>query len=428
MEKQKTDKHIVKDMGVLYYESSAHLKHHRKKKAIHFSKAQKNKDRYGLVETPSSYKNRIGRGDYNPKRWEDFKYDQMKEKESKKAQETEQTIKQKLKEIDKTGPTAIDMMKDYAKKEKNFDYGPSEAQLKKNDKEMAEDLKEVAKRNRKAGIYSLPAKEEKVDLDPKVEYEKKMPDKFDIIIPDAKAFKNWLDANEDINDEPYIVVQKDGLEIIAMNPSAITMIHSKYPSKYMEKWDATPGIMDVNLSWLKNQIGKVEKDESIKLVKEGNDKLKITLYKPDGATREIQMPLSQNNELRTQQEPNGMELEDNKMAHFEIQAHQLKDMAQQAHKLGKDYIYFATKDGELKIYYKNKDNEEKTETSYPMSIEGKKDQEPTGFNAEYIRNMFKGAGKDTKVHISLAHNIPMKLEYVNYGQEYRYWIAPYIED
>lgn len=239
---------------------------------------------------------------------------------------------------------------------------------------------------------------------------------------DLKKFVQSVNYVKGREAEGNLQVRKDGLTLMRMDPSSISMVTADMPSKAFPIYDVKKeGKLGLDLDALKQAVKDVKKDERAELVQEG-DNLKVKIIgQYDTANdkaniRETVLPLL-DIPKSVEKEPK-LEL----AAHAEVNAKKLKDSLSRAEEVS-SYAKLTLKDNTLMITAKGDDKEFKEE--YVVKGQG---EAYARYNIEFLRGFLKATNKDTTVNLDMKTQEPLKLEYHLADQNARYWLAPYMED
>lgn len=223
-------------------------------------------------------------------------------------------------------------------------------------------------------------------------------------------------------DEGNIQVRKDGISVMLMDRSSISMVTMGIPSRAFPRYDVKKeGKLGLDFQALKEAVKDLQKNDKVRLEQEGNNlKLKVIgpydnmADKPN--IREVLLPL-RDVPKQVEKEPK-IDLN----ASLEVNAKQLKDSLARANKLS-SYVRMEVKDNLLTLTAKGDKGEFKEEL--PVSSEGEAHAQ---FNLEFLRGFLKASDKNTAVTLALKTEEPLKVEYSVGLQKARYWLAPYMEE
>lgn len=97
--------------------------------------------------------------------------------------------------------------------------------------------------------------------------------KMELSTKDFPVFKDWINALKTVNEEHTIEAREDGLHCMAMDPSHVAMIDTKFGFEIFEEYSITPGPLDkelvcLNVSELSKFLSRIGKDERVTLRKD----------------------------------------------------------------------------------------------------------------------------------------------------------------
>lgn len=251
-----------------------------------------------------------------------------------------------------------------------------------------------------------------------------------IKIADARKFKSsFVTSITSLLEEANLRVGKDGITICQMDPSGISMIILNFPKSASEKWNVSKaGNIGISVQMLKAAFDKVKKGEALEIstgtAKEGESgrpgaavlRLKFT---GKGVERKAVIPYIGLGDRETKEH----KLPQIKFTgSFDIDAKQLKDILSQAKKAGQMYLDIEVSKGKVEFSGK-----QETKSNWTIKAPDASGNAKAGFNLEYLQKLLKAADKGSSVHVGMATDEPMLLEYEVFGSKAKMWLAPYME-
>ncbi len=240
---------------------------------------------------------------------------------------------------------------------------------------------------------------------------------------DAKDFKKIIDAASNLVDEICFEVDEEGIKASAMDPSHVALVSINIPKESFDEYIADPHDLGVDLESLKKIMARAKSNEKLTLeLDEGTNKLNI-IFKND-AVRKFSMALydvsSSNIKVPDISYPNTIIM---KAGAF-VDA--LKDA-----ELVSDHVSLkVSDDGKFIIYAKGDINQ--SEVVFDSSSESIVDlrigeSSKSTFNLSYLKDITKATSSDDILHIYLATDTPVKIEYGVGNGNLLFLLAPRIE-
>lgn len=243
-----------------------------------------------------------------------------------------------------------------------------------------------------------------------------------IVMEEAPAFKDAIEAIVSLVEEGVFDISEDGLRLKAMDPSQISMISFFMPKKIFSEYSVGERTrVGVDVGKLSKVLARGVTGESVELaVEEG--KLLVT-FKGAKKKRVFRLPLLDLGE--------GLEREPkieykNKVV---VTADALREVLKDA-KLLSTHITFSVDDKKLKVEIKGDEGEIAEEfekdDSHLKEITVSAAAKAT-YPLGYLEDMIKATKSETDIVLHIETDRPLKLEYAVAGAEARYYLAPRIE-
>jgi len=240
-----------------------------------------------------------------------------------------------------------------------------------------------------------------------------------ITYPLARSFAKALEVVWNIVDEGTFKVSKEGLKLLAMDPSQISMIVFLMPKELFNEFNLSTEIKNVglDLAYTKSIFKTARQQESVTL-EEKDAKLHIT-FKGQKTKREFVVPLLDLGEGPTK-EP-GIEYNN----YVVIKASALSDIINDA-SLASHYMKLIINDDGLVMEAKSETGESKaTFEKGDELIEVKSEGGAKAlYPVKYLSDIIKALPKDVEVKIFMETDKPLKLETTVEGAKIKYYLAP----
>ncbi len=243
-----------------------------------------------------------------------------------------------------------------------------------------------------------------------------------LVVQDAPALKSVIDCIASLVEEGQFEVKADGLHLMAMDPSQISMVSFTMPKTAFVEYDvAEERKIGIDISQLSNVLSRGKKGERVELVvEEGRLVVRFTGEKHK---RTFKVPLIESGE-RSQREPK-IEFK----SYATIKADAIKETLKDA-KLVSSHVRLQLtpqqflvdvrgENGEVKAEFDNGSPEvPELHTVAPVKAT---------FPLQYLEDMVKATSGNSLVKINLETDRPLKLEYEIEGAKVVYYLAPRIE-
>lgn len=245
---------------------------------------------------------------------------------------------------------------------------------------------------------------------------------MELILKDATVLKKSIEAISVLIDEAELVINKNGLELRATDPSQISMVDFTLEKKAFEKFECEEMRLGLDLDYLNQILSRAQSSD--KLILSLDEKKAFLSVTFEGkAKRSFQVPLIDisSNEVPSPKIDFDAELKIN--AGFLQNA--FKDAA-----LISSHITLGCSDESFFI----KANSSKGN----LVEETKKDKEnlpeikvksecKSMFPLDYLQDMVKAASSSETINLLIKTNAPVKISYSISGANITYFLAPRIE-
>ena len=226
-----------------------------------------------------------------------------------------------------------------------------------------------------------------------------------LVLAEPKYFKESISIISELVSEATLKAKKDQLELVAMDPANVAMVHFKLLASCFTEYDLKEDEdISINLNNLKQILRRAKADDILTLETEEN-KLKIQFK--SNTTRSFSIPILELEE-KEQKVPElnfPLSIE----THSQIFADSIEDVsvvAESVTLLGEKEQFSIKAEGDLlKAFIEIKPNEHtviKTETD---------DKYKSKYSLEYLKKMIAGGKLSDKVTIHFNNDYPLKLEY-----------------
>ncbi len=262
---------------------------------------------------------------------------------------------------------------------------------------------------------------------------------MELLIEDAKFFKQCVDAVVNLVDEGSFEVSATGLRLRTMDPSQIAMVDFFLPKDAFKKFDfdgtATLGI---NLADLSKVLGRARSGESLKLALEEKESNKLFLEFKGESKRDFKLPLL---DLSTSM---AKELKIPFSAHVKIRGGAFKELLKDAALISSHVALEASaEEFVLEAHGDSGDLRTETKKDAPSIVELKfavpaQDEKALSgakhahsaralFPFEYLDDITRACPDDAALEISLKSDAPVKASYQIGKAQLSYFLAPRVE-
>jgi proliferating cell nuclear antigen PCNA len=237
---------------------------------------------------------------------------------------------------------------------------------------------------------------------------------MEIRIEDARYFGACIETVSLLVEEANMQFLNEGIEIVAMDSSAIALIEFNLPNKVFSKYDVLDEKLGINFKDLNKIMSRAREDESL-VLKKDKDKLNVIFLK-DKSQRKYKINLIQLDKEVKKLKPKA-EIEV-KVAQSEF-LNVLKNTA-----LVAEYLQFKTDKNKLMIY----GNGSYAEVESDFIDIDSKNEIKVMFNLKYLLAMASKADKDSEIKLTLANNEPLSLNYNIRDASIKFVLAPYMNE
>ena len=240
-----------------------------------------------------------------------------------------------------------------------------------------------------------------------------------LLYPSAKGFAKAMEIVWNIIDEGTLEVDKDGIGLIAMDPSQVSMIAFSISKDMFSEYEVEKKEqLGLDINYIKNILKRARAEEKLGLELEG-PLLNISFI-GKRSRRSFKVRLLEPSQGGFNREPN-LEYLNN----IRIDAGALKDIIKDA-SIVANYIRFEmSPDGFAAIakgdYGEVKEEFEKGEDLLEINVEEK---DTALYSVKYLDDILKSVGKGDIVRLYMNTNMPLKMEMTVEGAKLRYYLAP----
>lgn len=241
---------------------------------------------------------------------------------------------------------------------------------------------------------------------------------MELVLSDAKLFKQSVDAMVDLIKDAEFIVDEYGISLKAIDAAQIAMVLFNMPKDVFEKFDVSGTTkLGINLPSLSSILKRAHSNDKLALkVKE--KRLNIVLSGDSIRSFSINLLDISSNEM-----PNP---DINFDAIIKMKANSLTEGVKDAG-LFSTYLLFNVEPTAFKISAKGPQGEleNKTEITSKQIVEHEIKKEATAmFSIEYLQNILKGTNPDTDVELYLKTNAPLKVRYKIGSASLEFFLAP----
>jgi proliferating cell nuclear antigen len=243
-----------------------------------------------------------------------------------------------------------------------------------------------------------------------------------LVVQDAPALKSAVDSIVCLVEEGQFEVKNDGLHLMAMDPSQISMVAFTMPKEAFVEYSIPEEMkIGVDIGQLSNVLSRGKKGEKAELSIEEN-RLVIRFY-GEKHKRTFKVPLIETGE-RAQREP---KIEFSNFA--KVKADAFKETLKDA-KLISSHIRLQLTPDQFIVDVRGENGDVKAEFekggNEVVELNTKEGARAT-FPLQYLEDMVKATSSNSIVRINLETDRPLKLEYDIEGAKVVYYLAPRIE-
>ena len=243
-------------------------------------------------------------------------------------------------------------------------------------------------------------------------------DNMELILSDAKLFRQSIDAMVDLIKDAEFIVNEYGVSLKAIDAAQIAMVVFNMPKDVFEKFDVSGTTkLGVNLPSLSSILKRAKNNDKLAL-KVKDKRLNVVLSSDNTRCFSINLLDISSNEM-----PNP---DINFDATIKMKANNLIEGVKDAG-LFSTYLLFSVDPKTFKINAKGPqgDLENKTEMSSKQIMEKDIKKEATAmFSIEYLQNILKGASSETDIELFIKTNAPLKVKYKISNALLEFFLAP----
>ncbi|MFA6049288.1 MAG: proliferating cell nuclear antigen (pcna) [Candidatus Micrarchaeia archaeon] len=257
---------------------------------------------------------------------------------------------------------------------------------------------------------------------------------MELLIEDAKFFKQCVDAIDNLVDEGTFEVSASGLRLRTMDPSQIALVDFFLPKEAFKKFDFDgTAMLGINLADLSKVLGRARSGESLKIASDEKESNKLFLEFRGESKRDFKLPLLDLSASMAK------ELKIPFSAHVKIKGGAFKELLKDASLLSSHVVLEASADefileahgdsGDLKTETK-KDAPSMVELKYAAAADAKGVAAKSAramFPYEYLDNITRACPDDAALEIALKSDAPVKASYQIGKAQLSYFLAPRVE-
>ncbi len=241
---------------------------------------------------------------------------------------------------------------------------------------------------------------------------------MELILPDAKLFRQSIDAMVDLIKDVEFVINEYGVSLKAIDAAQIAMVVFVMPKDVFEKFEVTGTTkLGINLPSFASILRRARANDKLTL-KVKDKRLNVVLSGDNSRSFSINLLDISANELPN---PNI-----NFDANLKIKASALLDGIKDA-SLFSTYLVFSVDKKTFKISAKGPqgDMESKTELDSGQIVEQEVKQDCTAmYSIEYLMNLMKGTTTESDVEMHIKTNAPLRMRYKIGEAVLEYFLAP----
>jgi proliferating cell nuclear antigen len=242
-----------------------------------------------------------------------------------------------------------------------------------------------------------------------------------LILKDAGLFKKSIEAISVLIDEAELVINDNGLELKATDPSQISMIDFSMPKSAFEKFETEETRLGLDLDYLNQILSRAQTGDELELKLDDKKAFLEVTYKGK-AERTFQVPLI---DISSSEVPTPkIEFDAELLINASFISNALKDVALiSSHiTLGCDSEKFFVKANSSKGNL-NEESKQDKETLPELKV---KTECRSMYPLDYLQDMLKGASGNISLY--LKSNAPIKISYPIGEASITYFLAPRIEN
>ena len=246
---------------------------------------------------------------------------------------------------------------------------------------------------------------------------------MELIIKDAAIFKKSMEAIAVLIDEAELVVNSEGIELKATDPSQISMVDFSMPKKSFEKFEVEETRLGLDLDYLNQVLSRVQAGDELILSLDDKKAFLLVSFKGK-AERAFQVPLI---DISTSDVPQPKIEFD---AELKINAGFLQNAFKDA-ALISTHITLGCDEEKFFVRAKsskgNLDEKLKQDKETLPELKVKQDCQSM-FPLDYLQDMLKAASSGDTINLFIKSNAPVKVSYSIGDAKVTYFLAPRIEN
>jgi proliferating cell nuclear antigen len=244
---------------------------------------------------------------------------------------------------------------------------------------------------------------------------------MELILKDSSIFKKSIEAISVLIDEAELVVNENGLELKATDPSQISMIDFSMPKKAFEKFESEETRLGLDLDYLNQVLSRAQTGDELEL-KLDDKKAFLEVTFRGKAERAFQVPLI---DISSSEVPTPkIEFDAELLINSSFISNALKDVALiSSHiTIGCDSEKFFVKANSSKGNL-NEESKQDKDTLPELKV---KTECKSMYPLDYLQDMLKAATGNISIY--LKSNAPIKISYPIGDASITYFLAPRIEN
>jgi len=249
---------------------------------------------------------------------------------------------------------------------------------------------------------------------------------FEIILDDAKVWKKCVDAIVNLVKEGAFEVDKDGVKLMAMDPSQISMLVFTMPKSAFSKYEVgEKAKIGLNMESFSKVMGRMRTKEKMILKYDGKGKLDAG-FVAEKNKREFKLPL-----IDVAPGPSKA-LQIDYTATVKMKGTVMKELLKDA-ALVSPHVLLVADEGRFKVEATGDSADVDLECQGDVEVQLKKTTSAV-FSREYLDDITRGCDDDGELTLHLGAPTqtdprpkPMKVEYKLGDAAFTYFLAPRIE-
>ena len=249
---------------------------------------------------------------------------------------------------------------------------------------------------------------------------------FEIILDDAKVWKKCIDAIVNLVKEGSFEVDKDGIRLMAMDPSQISMLVFSMPKSAFSKYEVSEKAkIGINMENFSKVMGRMRVKEKMVLKYDGKGKLD-TVFIAEKNRREFKLPL-----IDVAPGPSKA-LQIDYTATVKMKGTVMKELLKDA-ALVSPHVLLVADEGRFKVEATGDSADVDLEFQGDVDVQLKKTTSAV-FSREYLDDISRGCDDDGDITLNLGapsqtdpRPKPLKVEYKLGDAAFTFFLAPRIE-